>query len=102
MVKRTVVWTETAVKQRRAILKFWTKQNCFTRFAEKLIHVISNQIKIILSHPESFKSMNYPETRESAMGHFSVFYKLTNDHLIVTAFWDNRQNPKKLLEIIRK
>jgi len=25
----------------------------------------------------------------------------TKDNLIITAFWDNRQDPKKLLELIR-
>jgi len=101
MVKRTVVWTETAARQRRQILKYWTKRNGSKSFAEKLIKLTAERVKIILRHPESFKSTTYPDTRESAMGHFSIFYKLTRDQLIITAFWDNRQDPKKLLEIIK-
>ena len=102
MVKRTVVWTDTAARQRRNVLKFWTERNGSTSFAEKLIKLIAVRIQVILSHPESFKSTTYPGTRESAMGHFSIFYKLTKDQLIITAFWDNRQDPKKLLAIIKK
>ena len=102
MAERTVVWTETAARQRREILKFWTKRNGSTSFAEKLIKLIATRINIILKHPESFKSTTYADTRESAMGHFSIFYKVTKDKLIITAFWDNRQDPKKLLEIIKK
>jgi plasmid stabilization system protein ParE len=102
MVKRTVVWTETAAKQRREVLRFWTEHNGSTSFAEKLIKLTANRIKIISRNPDSFKSTNYPGTRESAMGHFSIFYKVTKDKLIITAFWDNRQDPKKLLEIIKK
>lgn len=102
MAERIVVWTETAARQRREILKFWTKRNGSTIFAEKLIKLIAARINIILKHPESFKSTTYPNTRASAMGHFSIFYKLTKDKLIITAFWDNRQDPKNLLEIIRK
>lgn len=101
MAERTVVWTATAAKQRREVLKYWTKRNHSTKYAEKLIKLIANHIQIILAHPESFKSTSYPETRESALGHFSMYYKLTNDHhLIITAFWDNRQDPKRLMEII--
>jgi hypothetical protein len=33
-----------------------------------------------LMHPESYKVTVYPETRISAMGHFSILYKLTEDH----------------------
>jgi hypothetical protein len=44
----------------------------------------------------------YPETKVSAMGHFSILYKFKEDQIIITAFWDNRQDPLKLLEIIKK
>lgn len=101
MVSRTVVWTATAANQRREVLKYWTKRNGSVQYAEKVIRLTANQIQIILAHPESFKSTIYPGTRESALGHFSIYYKLTKENLIITAFWDNRQDPKKLLEIIR-
>jgi plasmid stabilization system protein ParE len=73
MAKRTVVWTETAARQRREILKYWTKHNGSTIFAEKLIKVTADRIEVISKHPESFKSTIYPGTRESAMG-ISVFF----------------------------
>ncbi len=102
MVKRTVVWTETAARQRREILKFWTKHNGSTVYAEKLIKLIAKQTKTILSHPESYKLTDYPDTRMSSIGHFSIFYKITPDFIIITGFWDNRQDPKKLLEFLTK
>ena len=102
MAKRDVVWTETAVRQRREILKYWTKHNGSTKYAEKLIRLTAERIKLILNNPESFKKADYSDTRESAMGHFSIYYKLTKDLLIITAFWDNRQDPKKLLELLNK
>ncbi len=35
------------------------------------------------------------------MGHFSLLYKFNENEVIITAFWDNRQDPEKLLEIIK-
>jgi len=35
------------------------------------------------------------------MRNYSILYKVTEDQLIVTAFWDNRQDPDKLIEIIK-
>jgi hypothetical protein len=90
MAERTVVWTETASKQRFEILKYWTKKNNSTKYAEKLIRITKSRIT------------NYPDTRESAMGHFSIYYKITDTHLIITAFWDNRQDPKKMLKLIQE
>ena len=102
MAKRTVVWTHTASLQRREILKYWVKRNGTTTYAEKLIKLTSKQVKLILSNPLLFKKASFPDTHVSVMGHFSVFYKITKDLLIITAFWDNRQDPKKLLEVLKK
>jgi plasmid stabilization system protein ParE len=101
MAKRTVVWTETAARQRREILKYWVKRNQTTTYAEKLIKLISEQIKVILTNPKLFKKADFPDTHVSALGHFSIFYKYTKGSLIITAFWDNRQDPKKLLDILK-
>lgn len=101
MAKRAVVWTALAIKQRRDILKYWTKRNNSTAYAEKLIKLINVRTKVISKHPESYKLTVYPETRISSIGHFSILYKISEDQIIITAFWDNRQDPKKLLEIIK-
>lgn len=102
MAKKSVVWTETAIKQRREILKYWTIRNKSTAYSEKLISQIKQRIQLIVDHPEIGKSTNHQNTRQAAMGNFSVYYKILNENIIVTAFWDNRQNPKKLLKILLK
>jgi plasmid stabilization system protein ParE len=83
-------------------LRYWTVRNGSTTYAKKLIKLIKERLEIILEHPEAFKLTTYPETRESAMGNFSIYYKITETQLIVTAFWDNRQNPKTILELLKK
>ena len=52
MAKRIVVWTETAAKQRREILKYWVNRNGTTTYAEKLIKLTSEQINLIQSNPK--------------------------------------------------
>ncbi len=47
MAKPKVVWTETAAKQRREILKYWTERNQSTNYAEKLIEVTAKHLKVI-------------------------------------------------------
>lgn len=100
MAKRKVVWTETAAKQRREILNYWTERNKSTIYAEKLIEITAKHLKVISKNPEAFKETEINELRESAMGHFSLYYKTTPDQIIVMAFWDNRQDPKRLLKAI--
>lgn len=102
MGKKLVVWTETAVRQRREILRYWTIRNGSTKYANKLIRLTRERINLILDNPKAFKLTTYMETRESAMGHFSLYYKLQDERLIIMAFWDNRQDPKKLLEVLTR
>lgn len=101
MVKGDVVWTRTAREQRRAVLKYWTIRNNSTKYSEKLIELLSKRIEIIQKYPESFPMTNYPNTRFSAMGHFSIFFKHIDQQLIITAFWDNRQEPGKLDTLLK-
>jgi plasmid stabilization system protein ParE len=81
-------------------LKYWTQRNQSTTYAEKLIEITAKHLKVISKNPEVFKETEFDTLRESAMGHFSLYYKITEDHIIVMAFWVNRQDPKKLLKEI--
>jgi plasmid stabilization system protein ParE len=100
MVKKSVVWTQTAQKQRRAILKYWTVRNGSTLYAEKLIELIKERVEFIAKNPQAGKPTNHSDTREAALGNFSIYYKLETKKVIITAFWDNRQNPKKLIKLL--
>jgi plasmid stabilization system protein ParE len=97
MVKRTIIWTETAAKQRRLILQYWTTRNKSSVFAKKLISLIADQLQIISDNPLIFKQTEIESIRESAMGHFSLYYTFNAEQIIVMALWDNRQDPEKLL-----
>jgi len=66
-----------------------------------LINLTANHIKVIAKNPEAFKETEMLNIRESAMGHFSLYYYILADSIIIMAFWDNRQDPKKLLDELR-
>jgi plasmid stabilization system protein ParE len=101
MAERSVVWTETAIK-RREILRYWTFRTKSTSYAEKLMSLIKDRVNFIAEHYEAGKSTTYYDTREAAMGNFSIYYKITESQIFIMAFWDNRQNPKKLLQLLNK
>jgi plasmid stabilization system protein ParE len=102
MAKKLVVWTETAIKQRREILKYWTIRNKSTTYAVKLIGLINERIQLISQNPNAGKATNHLNTREAAMGNFSIYYKNDDTKIIITAFWDNRQDPEKLFKLLKK
>lgn len=95
MAESIVVWTATAAKQRRDILKYWTQKNHSSEYAIKLIKLINKRIKLILKYPASWKLCVYPDSRISAMGNYSIVYKVTEQGIMITSFWDNRQRPEE-------
>ena len=96
MAKRSIVWTKTASKQRRLVLSFWNKKNHSTTYSLKLIAQINIRLQLLSNYPESGKKADFPNTRVAALEHFSIFYQFDNTQIIITSFWDNRQNPEKL------
>ncbi len=101
MAKQNVVWTKTADIQFAGILEYWIKRNKSISYSKKLIQLVTKKTKQIAANPFIYKSTDFNDTRVASLGNFSIYYKVTNDQIIVTAFWDNRQDPAKLLKILQ-
>lgn len=101
MAQRKIIWTETASKQRRSILEYWLRRNQSPSYPIKLLWLSNEKAIQVATNPLIYKAAEFPDTHVAAMGHFSLFYKITDDAIIITAFWDNRQDPKKLLELLK-
>ncbi|MBA4304991.1 MAG: plasmid stabilization protein [Sphingobacteriaceae bacterium] len=101
MAKRVVSWTAVAIRQRSAILAYWTKRNGSTQYAKKIIELTGRVLVEVAKQPELYKSIDSKGIHCASVGHFSLYYRFDSLNLIVVAFWDNRQDPNRLLEIIK-
>lgn len=100
MAKRNVIWTRTADIQFVGILEYWVKRNKSNTYSKRLLKSVSERTKQIAEKPQLYKVTNFKDVRVASLGNFSIYYKVFDKEIIVTAFWDNRQNPKKLLKIL--
>jgi len=101
MAKIQIVWTKTAVAQRRQILEYWIEHNQSIAYSEKLIELFRERTHQLIEQPKLGMKADFPETRVISQGHFSIFYKVTKDRIIITSLWDNRQDPTKLLKLMK-
>jgi plasmid stabilization system protein ParE len=101
MAQKKIIWTETAARQRRSILGYWLHRNQSNGYPLKLLRLSNEKANQIAANPMLYKAADIPNMRVAAMGHFSMFYKTIDDTIIITAFWDNRQDPKELLKLLR-
>lgn len=100
MAELNVIWTKTADLQFVGILEYWVKRNKSNTFSKKLVKLVSERTKQIAETPLIYKATDFPDTRVASLGNFSIYYKISDQNIIITAFWDNRQDPKKLLKIL--
>lgn len=101
MAKRNVVWTKTADIQFVGILEYWVNRNKSNTYSKKLLKIVSERTLQISEKPLIYKSTDFKDVRIASLRNFSIYYKVTEEQIIVTAFWDNRQDPKKLLKILQ-
>ena len=102
MAQRTVRWTRIADIQFVGILEYWVKRNKSNTYSKKLIKIVANRTKKIAGTPFIYKKADFKDTWVSLLGNFNIYYKVTEEEILITAFWDNRQDPKKLLRILKE
>ncbi len=101
MAKRNVIWTRTAELQFVGILEYWVKRNKSNAYSKKLVKLVSERTKQIADKPMIYKATDFKDVRVASLGNFSIYYKISEKEIIITAFWDNRQDPEKLLKILK-
>ncbi len=101
MAKRNVIWTKTADMQFVSILGYWVKRNKSNTYSKKLVKLVTERTTQFAETPFIFKATDFNGVRIASLGNFSIYFKVTEVSIIVSAFWDNRQDPKKLLKILQ-
>ncbi|NQW36670.1 MAG: type II toxin-antitoxin system RelE/ParE family toxin [Flavobacteriales bacterium] len=102
MAELKIFWTHTAVKQRNYIFSYWNSRNKSTSYTKKLNQSIKERTSLLKSNPKIGKKTEFKETRIVSLGHYSILYKKIDLKIIITGFWDNRQQPKKLIAFLKK
>jgi plasmid stabilization system protein ParE len=95
MAKR-VVWTNTARKARREILEYWIKHNGSDTYSKKLSKLFKIKVALLQSGGYLGKPTDFKDVRVSLVNHFSIFYKVFEEEIIIVGVWDNRRNPDDL------
>ncbi len=98
----TIFWTTTAKRQRNSIFEYWNKRNKSTQYSKKLNLAIRQRTEILKQHSEIGKPTSFKDTRAIIMGHYSILYHVQQSRVIITGFWDNRQDAKKLLKFLMR
>lgn len=97
----TVLWTNTARKQRDHVFNYWNKRNKSIAYSKKINMAIRQRTDLLKIYPEMGKLTDFKDTRMVIMRHYSILYQIQRPKIIITAFWDNRDDPEKLLKFMQ-
>lgn len=86
---------------RNSILEYWLQRNRTNEYPLKLLRLSNEKANQIAANPMLYKAADFPNMRVAAMGHFSLFYKITGDTIIIAAFWGQPARLQETPEIIR-
>ena len=95
MVKQ-VIWSNTAKTSKQEILSYWTKRNKSNRFSKILNKLLKDASKIIGEFPLAGKSTGRPDIRIKIVRDYLIFYKISDDRILILFIWDGRRNPEDL------
>lgn len=71
-------------------------------YAKKLNGKINERIQLLKQNPDLGKKTDFTNTQTISLGHYSILYQRDNLKIIITGFWDNRQEPEKLLQFLKQ
>jgi len=100
MARLALKWTNTAVRQRNYIFAYWDERNKNTAYSKKLNKMIKVRVSLLKQFPNIGKITGFKNTRVISLGKYSIFYQIKDNDIIITGFWDNRQDPKVLLRVL--
>ena len=101
MDKITIFWTQTAILQRDLIFHYWNIRNKSNFYSKELNLTIRERIEILKSNPEIGIETTFGKVRSISMGNYRILYLVNDNKIIIMGFWDNRQDPERLLTFLK-
>ena len=91
-----VVWTSSAERDRKSILKYWIKANGTSGYSRKLHASFEEAIQQVLENPYIGRPTDLDGIRVKLVGVYHIFYRLSASSLYIVRVIDGRRDLRKL------
>ncbi|MDR0928070.1 MAG: type II toxin-antitoxin system RelE/ParE family toxin [Ignavibacteria bacterium] len=99
----SVEWLPLAMQQFDEITDYWDERNLSTRYSEKLTKFVRHCEDLLEAYPYLGRPTIYGDIRTILVdGKYNIYYEYDEelDEIHILSFWDGRQNPEKLTELL--
>ncbi len=70
-------------------------------YSKKLNLKIKERTTLLKLYPDLCLETPFTKTRVLYLGYYSILYQFSEQQIIITGFWDNRQDPIELLHFLK-
>lgn len=96
MAKR-IEWTETSLRDRVNIYRYWSDRNKSVAYSEKLEALFREAANLISNFPEVGIETDFPGLRIKVVKYYKLFYHIREEAVVIIRVWDTRRNPDSLV-----
>ncbi len=93
---RKIEWTQTSIRDRFEIYKFWAEKNRSDSYSKKLEILFNEAAKLISEFPEIGTETDFSGLRVKVIKSYKLFYTDDSETIRIIRIWDTRQNPQNL------
>jgi toxin YoeB len=95
-----VEWNDLALEQFRSVLDYWKIRNQSNAYPNKLLNIVDSALDMVKSNPEIGIQSDKGTSRSILIESYRIFYSADTEIIHILLFWDIRQNPDTLLELL--
>jgi plasmid stabilization system protein ParE len=96
MAKRKIIWSIRSRNDLLQIFDFFYQRNGTKTYSTKLNATIRRAVNLLGKNPEIGITTEIIGVKNLIKENFSIFYKITNDSIVIITVWHNSQNPERL------
>lgn len=96
-----ITWTQAAINQRANVFNYWNNRNGNKKYSSKLNRGIRTRLELLKTNPKLGVETTRKDFRVLYYLNYGIHYKTAKTSLFIVGFWDNRQNPEKLLQLLK-
>jgi len=93
---RSIIWTTKAKHSISSILEFYNIRNQSNTYSLKLFDEINNRIILLSKFPFLGRKTTENNIRIMIKSHYSIYYEIFPNEILILFVWDSRQNPDDL------
>jgi plasmid stabilization system protein ParE len=98
MVRKKVIWSQTAISELENILAFYIQRNQSETYSLWLYQEVEKRVNIISLFPAIGRKTDLQHVHILPFENYGIIYKITTSTIYIMSVWDFRQKPNQRID----